>query len=141
MHNIFTFLNLGSFSLQIITEQKIINNIIKLFRESININSKVVLKQSILNNSKYSNFSVDAYDINLYLIEIEPGNPKYFINKDDAFNYLIKNLNLKNNSYQLDTNKYDILTINKDDQLIYFNSYNEFLYWFKNNLIIKEEDT
>lgn len=120
---------------QQLPETKIKNNVRDVFRQSFNINSKTVLRNSTLKYKKFSDFNVDAYNINVYCVDLNEKGKKYFINKIDAYNYLMGSLNLKNDSFLLESNKYEVLSINLNNQQFYFNNYTEFIRWFESKLI------
>lgn len=117
-----------------------INNIYKyikeIFLQSINVESKVVLKSSLYSNSNqnFDKFDSSIFNLDIYLVELIPGVKKYFINRNDAVEYILKT-STNNGSLLLDMYIKQILTYTlSNGEKLYFNNKDQFNKWFISNV-------
>lgn len=92
------------------------------FRNSFNVESKTVFKNSTLLNEKYSKFDSCITDYYVYKVTNDLGNTKYFLNESAALNWLLNEYEFSVNDFVLNKTIY----IYKDKK---FDSIDEYLNW------------
>lgn len=116
---------------------EIYNYITNRFMNTFDVESKTVLKSNLYtsSNTLFDSFNTSIYYLDIYLVEIIPGVKKYFINRNDAVEYILKTTT-NDGSVLLNIQNKDILTYtNSNGEKLYFNNQDQFNKWFVNNLV------
>ena len=125
--------NASTYSMSI---NEIYNYITNRFLDSFNVESKTVLKSNLYNSNvtNFDDFNTSVYNLNIYLVELTPGVKKYFINRNDAIEYILKTTT-NDGSVLLNMYNKDILTyVDSNGEKLYFNNQDQFNKWFVNSL-------
>lgn len=112
------------------------------FLENLNIESKTVLKSNLISSKyiKFDDFNSSIKNLNIYLVELTPGVKKYFINRDDAVEYILKETS-NNGDIKLSMNDYELLAYtDSNGEKLYFNNQDQFNKWFINNIKEKNKE-
>lgn len=116
---------------------EIYNYITNRFMNTFDVESITVLKSNLYtsSNTLFDSFNTSIYYLDIYLVEIIPGVKKYFINRNDAVEYILKTTT-NDGSVLLNMQNKDILTYtNSNGEKLYFNNQDQFNKWFVNNLV------
>lgn len=125
--------NASTYSMSI---NEIYNYITNRFLDSFNVESKTVLKSNLYNSNvtNFDDFNTSVYSLNIYLVELTPGVKKYFINRNDAIEYILKTTT-NDGSVLLNMYNKDILNyVDSNGEKLYFNNQDQFNKWFVNSL-------
>ncbi len=106
----------------------------KMFVDTFNVHSKTVLYEPRNVKQNFSKIDCNIYDQNIYYTELIPGEIKYFLTKQEASDWIMRQISGTNDNFVLSPNMINALALKYNNETIYFNNYSEFQKWFDSNV-------